>query len=65
MSRNIRARVFRTPRAAQYLGVRPSFLEKLRWLGGGPTFVRLGVRAVGYRVDDLERWLDERRQEPK
>jgi predicted DNA-binding transcriptional regulator AlpA len=51
-------RIFRTPGAAGYVGLSPSTLEKKRLTGGGPAFIRLGGRAVGYDVRDLDAWLD-------
>jgi len=54
------ARVLRTPAAAEYVGLSDSTLEKFRLTGEGPQFVRIGVRAVGYRIEDLEAWLAER-----
>ena len=56
-------RILRTPEAAEYLGLRPSTLEKKRLTGGGPQFVRLGGRAVGYDLADLDEWLDGQRAE--
>lgn len=53
--------ILRTPSAAEFLGLAPSTLEKYRINGGGPVFIRLGVRAVGYRVQDLRDWLHSRR----
>jgi predicted DNA-binding transcriptional regulator AlpA len=55
-------RILRTPRAAEYVGLSPSTLEKKRLSGGGPTFIRLGGRAVGYDVRDLDAWLDIQRE---
>ena len=52
-----RGRVLRTPAAAEYLGLGRSTLEKFRLTGEGPKFVRIGVRAVGYLVEDLDDWL--------
>jgi predicted DNA-binding transcriptional regulator AlpA len=54
------ARVLRTPAAAEYVGLSDSTLEKFRLTGEGPQFVRIGVRAVGYRIEDLEAWLAKR-----
>ena len=56
-------KVFRTPEAAEYCGLSPSTLEKRRLTGNGPRFIRLGGRAVGYRIDDLDRWIDGQREE--
>ena len=51
-------RILRTAGAAGYVGLSPSTLEKKRLSGGGPAFIRLGGRAVGYDVRDLDAWLD-------
>jgi predicted DNA-binding transcriptional regulator AlpA len=51
-------RVFRTPDAAQYLGLTASTLEKMRLSGSGPRFVRIGTRAVGYTIDDLDTFIE-------
>jgi predicted DNA-binding transcriptional regulator AlpA len=53
-------RVLRTPATAEYVGLSDSTLEKFRLTGDGPKFVRIGVRAVGYRIEDLDAWLAER-----
>lgn len=55
-------RVLRTKPAAEYLGFAESTLEKLRLSGAGPRFIRLGTRAVGYDVADLDAWLKTRRR---
>ena len=56
--------VLRTPEAANYIGLSPSTLTKMRLRGGpdAPPFVKLGGRAVGYAVCDLDRWLESRRR---
>lgn len=51
-------RIFRTTAAAEYLGLAASTLEKMRLCGEGPDFIRLGGRAIGYDVKDLDDWLD-------
>ena len=56
-------RVLRTPAAADHLSLAPETLEKWRCAGGGPRFVRLGRRAVGYRITDLNLWLEQQRRE--
>lgn len=43
-----------TEQAAVYLGLAKHTLENLRYAGKGPAFVRLGARAVRYRVADLD-----------
>jgi len=52
-------RILRTREAAAYLGLSPSTLEKRRLRGEGPRFIRLGGRAIGYRIEDLDGWLDQ------
>lgn len=54
-------RILRTNEAAEYTGFAVSTLEKKRHDGGGPPFVRLSARAVGYFVTDLDEWLNARR----
>jgi predicted DNA-binding transcriptional regulator AlpA len=58
-------RILRTPSSAEYLGLAQSTLEKLRANGAGPRVTRLGKRAGGYDVRDLDAWLDERRADAR
>lgn len=51
------ASILRPPEAAAYLGLTTSTLAKRRLRGEPPVFVRLGVKAVGYRRVDLDAWL--------
>jgi predicted DNA-binding transcriptional regulator AlpA len=55
--------VMRTADAAAYVGLPLNTLEKARVTGNPsmPPFVRLGSRAVGYLVKDLDDWLASRR----
>lgn len=43
---------------AELTGLALDSLLKLRRLGQGPKFVRLGERRLGYRVCDVVAWLD-------
>ena len=54
-------RILRTRQAAEYVGLSPATLEKKRLTGGGPRFIRLGGRAIGYDVRDLDDWIEEQR----
>jgi predicted DNA-binding transcriptional regulator AlpA len=54
----VQRRVLRTPDAALYLALTASTLEKMRLTGAGPRFIRLGVRAVGYTIGDLDAFID-------
>jgi len=49
--------LFDTEKAAEYVGLKPSTLEKRRVQGLEPRFVRLG-RLVKYRRVDLDRWVE-------
>lgn len=49
-----------TKEAAKYLGLSKAFLERDRWAGASIPFLRVGARAVRYRVSDLERFLNSR-----
>ena len=42
--------------AAELLNLSRSYLRKLRLVGGGPRFSRLGERAIRYRRADLLAW---------
>ena len=61
-SEGVACRVLRTAQAAQYLGLSSSTVEKMRVCGRGPRFLRLGGRAVGYDIRDLDAWLDAQRE---
>jgi predicted DNA-binding transcriptional regulator AlpA len=52
--------IVRPPEAASLLSVSLSLLKKWRIGGGGPRFVRLGGRAIGYRRVDLSEWIERR-----
>ena len=54
-------RILRQPSAAEYLALKESTLEKFRTAGGGPRFILLGSRAIGYDIRDLDAWLEERK----
>lgn len=43
---------------AEYLRTTPNQLNRLRFEGRGPQFVRLG-RSIRYRWEDVHRWVDE------
>jgi hypothetical protein len=47
--------------AASYTGCSEGYLEKLRVIGGGPEFVKLG-KAVRYEQEALDCWLASRRR---
>lgn len=51
-----------TPQAAKFLNVSIAFLERDRWAGARVPFVKVGSRAVRYRLDDLEAYISSNRQ---
>lgn len=52
-----------TKQLAEYLGVTARTLELWRETRVGPAWVRVG-RKVRYRREDVEAWLESRRQTP-
>lgn len=50
----------RVPKAAEYLGVSKSLLDKLRCYGGGPTYAKLGATVI-YSTVDLDLWVASKR----
>lgn len=47
-----------TKEAATYLCVSKAFLERDRWAGARIPFIKVGARAVRYRLSDLETYLN-------
>lgn len=43
--------------AADFLGLSPHTLERWRWSGNGPRFLKMG-KAVRYRRADLENYIE-------
>lgn len=52
--------VHSTKQAAAMLGVCTKTLQTLRVRGGGPEYLRIGARKVGYRASAIARYLDAR-----
>ncbi|QSP93843.1 helix-turn-helix domain-containing protein [Marinobacter salinisoli] len=50
--------LFTTKEAAQFLGVSKAFLERDRWAGARVPFIKVGSRAVRYRLSDLEEYVE-------
>ena len=52
---------FTPAEAADYTGLSSSYLAKLRMGASrtaGPKFVKIGIRAVLYRREDLDAWIE-------
>ncbi|MBK1888237.1 MULTISPECIES: helix-turn-helix transcriptional regulator [Marinobacter] len=47
-----------TSEAANYLGVSKAFLERDRWAGARVPFIKIGSRAVRYRLSDLHDYIN-------
>jgi predicted DNA-binding transcriptional regulator AlpA len=61
-------RVLSETELRQMLGISERTFDRLRYRGDVPPKTQLSDRRVGYRVCDVEEWLDRRRQsteEPK
>ena len=48
--------------AAQYLGVKKQFLQRLRMTWEGPEFLKVSPRRILYAMEDLLRWLEAQRR---
>ena len=49
-----------TKEAANYLSLSEAFLERDRWAGAKVPFIKISARAVRYRLDDLEKYVESR-----
>ena len=58
----VKMQLLTTKEAAQFLGVSKAFLERDRWAGARIPFIRVGDRAVRYRVADLEAYIASRQR---
>lgn len=59
----IQTQLLSTPQAAKFLNVSIAFLERDRWAGARVPFVKVGSRAVRYRLDDLEAYINSQRHQ--
>jgi hypothetical protein len=57
-------RLISTREAAKYIGVGKSTLEKLRFDGDGPVYIKASPGRIVYAVEDLEDYLNARRCQP-
>lgn len=54
----MRVSILNTAEAANYIGVSKAFLERDRWAGAKVPFLKIGLRAVRYRLEDLDNYLN-------
>lgn len=59
----IQTNLLHTKDAAKFLNVSVAFLERDRWAGARVPFVKVGARAVRYRIDDLEAYINQHRHQ--
>jgi len=48
-----------THQAAEIINLSVAWLERMRWAGGGPPYVKLS-KAVRYPLDELNAWMRSR-----
>lgn len=59
----IQTTLLHTKDAAKFLNVSIAFLERDRWAGARIPFIKVGTRAVRYRLEDLEEHVAANRQQ--
>jgi len=52
------SQLLNTKQAASFLAVSNAFLERDRWAGARIPFIKIGSRAVRYRMSDLEAYIE-------
>ena len=60
MEAEMQTQLLKTQQAADYLGLSKAFLERDRWAGAKVPFIKIGVRAVRYRLEDLQAYIESR-----
>jgi prophage regulatory protein len=55
-----RQRILRLPEVCAVTGLGRSFIYQLQAAGSFPQRVKLGVRAVGWLEDEVQRWLSDK-----
>ena len=56
----MQTQLLNTQQAAEYLCVSIAFLERDRWAGAKVPFIKIGSRAVRYRISDLLSFIESR-----
>lgn len=54
------AALMKAEEVAEYLAVTPGALAQMRYEGTGPRFIKITGRAVRYRREDVDDWLESR-----
>jgi len=50
--------IYKTKEAAEYLAVTKSTLDAWRCYGKGPIFLKYGTKAIRYRKEDLDSFIE-------
>ncbi len=61
MTNKTEAKYMNTKHAADYLGVSPNTLSRLRIEGGGPVYCKIATRVI-YDPADLDKWVNQKKQ---
>ena len=56
----MQTQLLNTQQAAAYLCVSVAFLERDRWAGAKVPYIKVGSRAVRYRMSDLMSFIESR-----
>ncbi len=56
----MQTQLLNTTQAASFLGLSKAFLERDRWAGAKVPFIKIGDRAVRYRIEDLTIYIESR-----
>jgi predicted DNA-binding transcriptional regulator AlpA len=54
----MRIKLLNTKEAAEILSVSEAFLERDRWAGARIPFIKVGARAIRYRLQDIENYIE-------
>jgi predicted DNA-binding transcriptional regulator AlpA len=52
-------KLLNTKETAQTLSVSEAFLERDRWAGARIPFIKVGARAIRYRLQDIEKYIED------
>ena len=58
----MQTQLLNTKQAADYLCVSVAFLERDRWAGARVPYIKIGSRAVRYRLSDLLSFIESRKR---
>jgi|TARA_R110001592_G_scaffold193454_1_gene440634 hypothetical protein len=52
-------KLLNTKETAAILSVSEAFLERDRWAGARIPFIKVGARAIRYRLQDIEKYIED------